>query len=98
MCLLGWRPHLEFILFMKLVAASQAPAPLIPQSPVRVVNKGSNLFIKNGLPSPQAPGWLPAPGWEEGQNAGSQGQSRPLLPPHRNPSRRESHPLCSLTS
>lgn len=98
MCLLGWRPHLEFILFMKLVAASQAPAPLIPQSPVHVVNKGSNLFIKNRLSSQQATGWLPAPGWEGGQNAGSQGQSRPPLPPFHNPSRCEPHPLWSLTS
>lgn len=53
-CLLGQRPHLESILFIKLVAVSQALAPLIPQSPVRAVNKDSNLFIKNGLPSQQA--------------------------------------------
>lgn len=46
-CLLGQRPHLESILFIKLVAVSQALAPLIPQSPVRAVNKDSNLFIKN---------------------------------------------------
>lgn len=52
--LLGQRPHLEHIRFMKLVAVSQAPVPLIPQRPVRAVNKDSNLFIKNGPPSPQA--------------------------------------------
>lgn len=52
--LLGQRPHLEHIRFMKLVAVSQAPVPLIPQRPVRAVNKDSNLFIKNEPPSPQA--------------------------------------------
>lgn len=50
-CLLGQRPHLKLIFFIKLVAVSQALAPLIPQSPVRAVNKDSNLFIKNGLSS-----------------------------------------------
>lgn len=64
-CLLGQGPPLEAILFIQLVAASQAPAPSIPQSPVRVVNKDSNLFIKNGLPSQQASGLLPALGREE---------------------------------
>lgn len=53
-CGLGQRPHLESILFIKLVVVSQALAPLIPQSPVRAVNKDGNLFIKIGLPSQQA--------------------------------------------
>lgn len=63
-CLLGQRPHLEHIRFMKLVAVSQAPVPLIPQRPVRAVNKDSNLFIKNGPPSPQASRVLPVQGRE----------------------------------
>lgn len=62
--LLGQRPHLERIRFMKLVAVSQALVPLIPQRPVRAVNKDSNLFIKNGPPSPQASQALPVRGRE----------------------------------
>lgn len=55
------------------MAASQAPAPLIPQSPVHVVNKDSNLFIKNGPPSQQASGLLLAPGREGGGEAERRG-------------------------
>lgn len=80
-CLLGQRPHLEFIPFIKLVAASQAPAPLIPQSPVHVVNKDSNLFIKNGPPSQQASGLLPALGREGGGEAERGGPRVRATPP-----------------
>ena len=55
---------MERIRFMKLVAVSQALVPLIPQRPVRAVNKDSNLFIKNGPPSPQASQALPVQGRE----------------------------------
>ena len=76
-CLLSQRPHLERILFITLVAVSQAPVPLIPQSPVRAVNKDSNLFIKNRLPSQQASWLLPVLG--DGGVAGSEpSHPRPL--------------------